>query len=591
MASQGESSVLGIIKSVLPDGTRQPNDWTSVCEWPPDLFAAVATVTERSGLYSEFSFMAYWKDDFPLGADWIKDTRELGQEWAESGSPPEAVGEIWTDLILKYGEARIDDTTPESLPWKKIVFRLLTIADEACTGIGFSPAQDSAPERPEKTVSGIQYLVADDYIAWERKRRADPQTSVMGGDILPYLPHSLCMRVPPAIACVQPKTSTPAVGCTLRSMTHHVALLPSIANVSTRWQFANEGHHDLEAFNLLIVPFPFAITGSSFRKVDGTVPGAPNKRAFTLNPSAWMGSATEEDFADFLFKLLEAAQPELEPVHAIVLPETALRIDFANKVAGILAQRHRNLDLFITGVVVEEKPDENPNNKPDNKTEPPPRNSAAIYRFKDGEVISRSFQSKHHRWLLDGDQIRRYQLGHVLDPNCKWWEKIDVSYRHCYITLFRPRAALSVLVCEDLARYDPVLTVMNAIGPNLVIALLMDGPQLEQRWPARYATVLADDPGSAVLTVTSLGMVLRSAMPGEAESREIALWKEPNGRARALRLPKGDHALLLTLTSRMVEQFTLDGRGDGGTTVQFELGAAHGVRMKGSMPGGLEFKG
>jgi hypothetical protein len=156
--------------------------------------------------------------------------------------------------------------------------------------------------------------------------------------------------------------------------------------------------------------------------------------------------------------------------------------------------------------------------------------------------------------------------------------------------LFRPQATLSVLICEDLARYDPVLTVMNAIGPNLVIALLMDGPQLENRWPARYATVLAEDPGSAVLTVTSLGMVLRSNMPGEPESREIALWKEPSGRAKALKLPKGDQALLVTLTSRMVEQFSLDGRGDGGSTVQFELGAAQGVRFRGSLPNWVEFK-
>jgi hypothetical protein len=50
----------------------------------------------------------------------------------------------------------------------------------------------------------------------------------------------------------------------------------------------------------------------------------------------------------------------------------------------------------------------------------------------------------------------------------------------------------------------PGADVMNAIGPNLVIALLMDGPQREHRWPGRYATVLADDPGSAVLTVTCL---------------------------------------------------------------------------------------
>jgi hypothetical protein len=576
MPSNGELSVFGIIKSVLPDGTRRPNSWSSVCDWPPDLFAGVATITERSGLYAEASFMAYWTSDFALSTAWIDETRAIGKEWAVSASPPKAVGKLWSDLIRKYGDARIDDTTSESLEWKKIVFQLLAIADEACAGIGFPPAGSSASERRRRTVTGIQYLVAGDYIAWEEKRRRTPEISIMGGDLLPYLPHSLCMRVPPVIACVQPKTSTPGVGCTLRSLTHHIALLPSIANVSTRWQFANEGHQDLEAFNLLIVPFPFAIPGRSFTRIPGAFPGGPNERAFALNPNAWMGNATPQDFADFLVGLIDAAQPELEPVNAIVLPETALRLSFASQVASILAKRS-SLDLFITGVVAGSASE--------------PRNSAAIYRFFDHDVISTSFQSKHHRWLLNGDQIRRYHLGHVLDPNCKWWEQIDVSYRHCYVTLFRPQATLSVLVCEDLARYDPVLTVMNAIGPNLVIALLMDGPQLEQRWPGRYATVLADDPGSAVLTVTSLGMVLRSAMPGEAESREIALWKEPNGRARALKLPKGDHALLVTLTNRMVEQFTLDGRGDGSTTVQFELGAAHGIRKKGPLPGWLEFKG
>jgi hypothetical protein len=65
----------------------------------------------------------------------------------------------------------------------------------------------------------------------------------------------------------------------------------------------------------------------------------------------------------------------------------------------------------------------------------------------------------------------------------------------------------------------------------------MDGPQLEHRWPGRRNRTRGQS-RFAVLTVTSLGMVLRSAMPGEAESREIALWKEPNGRARALKLPK-----------------------------------------------------
>src|ERR1700674_5365242 len=183
MPSNGELSVLGIIKSVLPDGTRRPNSWSSVCDWPPDLFAGVATITERSGLYAEASFMAYWTSDFPLSTAWIDETRAIGKEWAGSASPPKAVGKLWSDLIRKYGNARIDETTSESLEWKKIVFQLLAIADEACAGIGFPPAGSSASERRRRTVTGIQYLVAGDYIAWEEKRRRTPETSIMGGDL------------------------------------------------------------------------------------------------------------------------------------------------------------------------------------------------------------------------------------------------------------------------------------------------------------------------------------------------------------------------------------------------------------------------
>jgi hypothetical protein len=180
-------------------------------------------------------------------------------------------------------------------------------------------------------------------------------------------------------------------------------------------------------------------------------------------------------------------------------------VDFAEKVAEALA-RNTNLELFITGVSA--------------GTAGTYRNQAATFQFANHEILLGSFQSKHHRWFLNGEQIRRYQLGHVMDPQYIWGEQIDVGFRNCYVTLIRPGATLSVLVCEDLARQDPVLSVMNAIGPNLVIALLMDGPQLEQRWPGKYATVLADDPGAAVLTITSLGMVARSSMPGVEKRRE-----------------------------------------------------------------------
>jgi hypothetical protein len=545
------TTILEIIRTVLPEGSNlDSKDWQVVCK-----LAAVATLTERSGLYSETTFTDYWSPKFVLSDVWLRDICDVGYQWSGQDTPPAVVQDLWKKLVGEYGNARIDDSSDASIPWKVIIFKLLTIADGACAGIGFPPESSDAV---------IQYIYYQDHIAWSAKGAGE-----IGGNVLPYIPNSLCQLVPPAVACVQPKTNTPEVGCTLRSLTHNLALLPSIGNVATYWYLTEQPYQDGDPFNVLIVPFPFSIPGKSFSGAAGNFPGSANERAFCINPNAWMNGASAEDFAnDFLFGLLQRAEQELERVHAVVLPELALRLDLANKLAEILSQK-TELDLFVTGVLA--------------GNEGQARNTAPIYQFSGRRVINRSFQAKHHRWCLNGDQINRYHLGHVLSPQYRWWEQIDVSHRDCYVTQFRPGATLSVLICEDLARYDPVVTVMNAIGPNLVIALLMDGPQLEQRWPGRYATVLAEDPGS-VLTITSLAMTERSTMPGDPPSREIALWKERSGRARTLRLPRGDHALLLTLTSRFVEQFTLDGRGDERHTVQFGLGAARGIRHPNSPP-------
>jgi hypothetical protein len=555
-------TIFDLIKTVLPDGTRAPGGtWHEVCEWPPDLFAVVAAITERAGLYSEQRFMSYWTPGFVLTEDCAKHVREAGSAWADTATPPQLVEELWRQLFQNFREVRIENRSDVE-GWKEVVLRLLVIADEACAGIGFAPRLPDKQPTGKESQGKIQHMFMEDHIAWVFKcAEAKESDRVVGGELLPYLPHSLCIRVPPAVLCVQPKTATPAVGCTLRSLTHHLALLPSWANVETHWYVAHKPDEDREAFNILVVPFPFSIPGKSFKPGDGHFPGIPNDRVFWIDPKVWLRSATPKKFADFLLRLVDAARDDVDTVHAIVLPEAALPTEFADNVAELLTGS--GLDLFLTGVL-------------DAGIEA--RNAAAIFRLLDKETVAKSLQSKHHRWRLDGSQIRRYQLGHVLDPHRNWWERICVSERNSYVMLFRSYASLAVLVCEDLARYDPVLTVMNAIGPNLVICLLMDGPQLEQRWPGRYATALAEDPGSAVLTVTSLGMVRRSTLPGEPENSEVALWKEPNGKAQPLRLKRGDHALLLSLSSKMVEQFTLDGRSDGCATVHFGLSAAYGIR-------------
>jgi hypothetical protein len=69
---------------------------------------------------------------------------------------------------------------------------------------------------------------------------------------------------------------------------------------------------------------------------------------------------------------------------------------------------------------------------------------------------------------------------------------------------------LAALVCDDLAQNDDVAELIRSVGPTCVLTALLDGPQLNSRWASRYASVLADDPGSAVMTLTSYGMVQRS---------------------------------------------------------------------------------
>lgn len=137
---------------------------------------------------------------------------------------------------------------------------------------------------------------------------------------------------------------------------------------------------------------------------------------------------------------------------------------------------------------------------------------------------------------------------------------------------------LCVLICEDLARPDPVANLVRAVGPNLVIALLMDGPQTRERWAARYATVLADDPGCSVLSFTSLGMSqISRPTAGPSRSRVVAMWKDAFGTATEIEVPTGFDAIALSLSTRYCQEYTSDGRGDEGAAAYPVLSGVHPI--------------
>jgi hypothetical protein len=192
-------------------------------------------------------------------------------------------------------------------------------------------------------------------------------------------------------------------------------------------------------------------------------------------------------------------------------------------------------------------------------------------------------QYKHHRWRLNGGQVRQYSLGSVLDPKKRWWEHIAVPRRSVEFVAFGPSLTMTVLICEDLAQSDPIGDVIRAVGPNLVIALLADGPQTSGRWASRYASVLADDPGCSVLSLTSTGMArLSRPAGGQENSASIALWKDAVTGVTEICPPPDTDGIVLSISIETEKQACADGRHRSAcsTARTLTLGGVHYLSLK-----------
>jgi hypothetical protein len=147
-----------------------------------------------------------------------------------------------------------------------------------------------------------------------------------------------------------------------------------------------------------------------------------------------------------------------------------------------------------------------------------------------------------------------------LHPHIRWWEAMEVPRRSVQFVEIGDGATLVSLVCEDLAEIDDVASVIRSVGPMIVVIPVLDGPQLGSRWAARYASVLADDPGSAVLTLTSFGMAQRSRPRGQNSSAVVALWKDPGQGTREIQLEPGAQGILLSASADRAIRRSYDGR-------------------------------
>ncbi|MFN6251906.1 MAG: hypothetical protein ACK4Y5_07490 [Acetobacteraceae bacterium] len=584
-------SVEDVIKQLLPYGSNEievikgevPN-WLTPPLWAPDMFAVVATLAERSGFYAEPGIaLSTTNAGRQRKRRNAAEAERVGTIWGSLGYAPREVFALWKDLWKNRAEP-VCSGSDAGTAWKSIAMQLLAMSDEACAGVGFKPQFSDPP------ANGFANAI---FVFEEYQASAPTTPSLLRREaFLRFLPNSLTRVVPKDRACVLPKALTPSVGCTLRSITHNLALLPGSGQVSAEWRPDHGSRYiaqptssvaKSQPFNLLLIPFPYEMEARDI-SVKRNADGADVDGYFGVEPN-WLPNGNEntraKKMADFVVALVKAAQHEGGDVHGIVMPETALTNEIAAKVAQQVARRCHELEIFVSGVIT------GPLRKSKNREPSLGRNAVFVARFENGREIDHYHQAKHHRWRLDGPQITNYKLGHVLDAGRNWWESIDLADRKMIFGLDARQAVIATLVCEDLARFDPVLPVLASVGPNLVIALLMDGPQLRGRWPGRHATVLADDPGSAVLTLTSLGMVRRSSPPPGVPMRDcIALWTERDKSPQELDLPEGHHALLLALSAQAKRQKTLDLRSqrDSGGLVEYRLTGNRAVRLREGHP-------
>src|ERR1043165_6673467 len=174
-------SAKAIVRRMLPNGTDGAGSWRDLPYWPPDLFAIAATVATISGCYARTRYLCGF-GDCAYDEMWREQISQIGREYAE-GVIGDELQRAWS--TLETCDTPLDACEPENEVWWDAAMLLLAASDEASTGVGFAFHG-----------TRVAFLVWEAYLA--AKSNAE--------DVLPYVPHSLCVEVPPQQACVQPKT-------------------------------------------------------------------------------------------------------------------------------------------------------------------------------------------------------------------------------------------------------------------------------------------------------------------------------------------------------------------------------------------------
>jgi hypothetical protein len=594
-ADEGDWNTVGAaLKLMFPQGTRE-SDLDGISDFPllaTDLFAVAAHLIERGGVFHRVKRSAA-AGRSRIDSKHLVLTKSDIDAWQQIGANLRlAPGDPDSDAKLKiardsvqekWNELKSFKNTPVVLPkdgaddspeWARAAYALLVIADEAAKGIGYLTEHAGQKHPIEQVLLDAMYKGGQT----EVRIPGSVKNHVRVKRAMATFTHKANRYV----ARVLPKSRTATVGNTLRTLTHHLALAPPIGVVDLIWQRElSTISENREPLNLLLVPFPFKVSARCFEPVTRREERVADQwvcnfdvRQLWLKKDGATVENSREEIVDFLMALVASTQREVKKVHGLILPELSLDWPtydaLVKRMLEEIGSKKSGLPDFI---VCGSSTDWSRRNG----------NHVLITTFRPdagfGVVATTHARAKHHRWRLTGPQIADYALSSSLDPQVVWWEATEIPKREVTLTVFRRDSIFSAMICEDLARSEPCHEPLKAVGPNLVFALLMDGSQLAERWSARYATNLADDPGCSVLTLTSLGLIARTNDAGRhPPTRFISLWKEDTGRIEKISCPADAQAILLTLGGEVAKEWTVDGRMDENTT-SWRYQGHHPIRL------------
>jgi len=554
--------------------------------WPPDVFAVTSSALLRTGAYRMI-----------VGPD-----RALGQDlWQQLDWPErvEAHAEAWRSIISRYllkpfevdshvenpqiladskmwgklnekikercKRRRLEQSVKDETLLEGFINNIVTLRDEngpladqnllavSVKADNFRQTGHQSLLPAAKFVEAIigLHILADAASGSIGVPRSSTQESAVFdafANIMLTLRGSLS-TAPKFLGAVLPKMRTPQMGLTLRNLSHNLTYHD--CEVEVMWRSFPWANFDENTLNVLYVPYPFDFDAKRFQ---GDTEHYESVGYFSYDPGDW------KEIGSIVALIKEVQKKGIAP-HLLAFTETAFNEVTYNKLLEVLSENYGSGDPRFMPVVVAGISRKDAKGQNYNELRLATHFAGKWYQLE---------QHKHHRWQLNEHQIRQYGLQGHLSTARPLFERIVVGQRRLTFYAPTPWLVLCPLICEDLARIEPASELIRGVGPTLVLALLLDGPQLDGRWPTKYASVLADDPGTGVLTVTSYGAANASrpassvVSPVATTSDErvevvVASWKDPSSTLLTLPAAQGE-ALLITLTAHSAQEYTLDRR-------------------------------